>query len=167
LAIPARNRQRRPVRRRVITPVLQGGQPLAHQPGTTQWSWRARRRWSAQMRIQSQPGHEGGHRTNGSQELKRCISSVPHDHQLSLREPAVDQAHELSRPGGDRLVPSAALHSRAPRCTAERSEGASAVRKGSAHTRPAQGMGTSTIRQTQRSPLTLTKWLWLERTGSR
>lgn len=50
---------------------------------------------------------------------------------------------------------------------ADRSEGASALRKGSAHTRPAQGIGTSSMRQIQRKPLTMTKWLWLERTGSR
>jgi hypothetical protein len=32
-------------------------------------------------------------------------------------------------------------------------------RHGSAQTRPAQGIGTSSMRQTQRKPLTLTKWL--------
>jgi hypothetical protein len=58
------------------------------------------------------------------------------------------------------------LKRRPGRC-AVRSEGASTVKNGNAHTRPAQGMGTSSIRHTHRSPRTLTKWLWLERTGSR
>ena len=48
-----------------------------------------------------------------------------------------------------------------------RSEGASAVRKGKAHTRPAQGIGASNIKLSQRNPLALTKWPLLERTGSR
>lgn len=41
------------------------------------------------------------------------------------------------------------------------------MRMGSAQVRAAQGIGTSRIRQTQRSPLVLTQWLRLERTGSR
>lgn len=40
------------------------------------------------------------------------------------------------------------------------------LRNGKAHTRLAQGMGTSSIMQTQRKPLVLTKCSLLERTGS-
>ena len=48
-----------------------------------------------------------------------------------------------------------------------RSEGTSAVRNGKAQTRPAYGIGASSIRLIQRSPLVLTKWASEERTGSR
>jgi hypothetical protein len=41
------------------------------------------------------------------------------------------------------------------------------VKKGSAHTRWAQGMGANSIMEIQRRPEALTKWLWLERTASR
>ncbi len=41
------------------------------------------------------------------------------------------------------------------------------MRNGNAQVRPAQGMGTSNIMDTQRNARALTKWLWLERTGSR
>ncbi len=56
---------------------------------------------------------------------------------------------------------------RQPRSRQYRSEGANAVRKGSAYTLPAQGTVTSSTRLSQRRPLALTKWPWLERTGSR
>jgi hypothetical protein len=45
--------------------------------------------------------------------------------------------------------------------------GASSVSTGSAFTRAAQGTGASTMKLSQRRPLVLTKWPWLERTGSR
>jgi hypothetical protein len=48
-----------------------------------------------------------------------------------------------------------------------RSDGASSVSTGSALTRAAQGTGASTMKLSQRRPLVLTKWPWLERTGSR
>jgi len=48
-----------------------------------------------------------------------------------------------------------------------RSEGARAVRKGKAHTRPAQGIGAGNIKLSQRNPLVFTKWESEERTGSR
>jgi hypothetical protein len=41
------------------------------------------------------------------------------------------------------------------------------VKNGKAHTRWAQGMGTSSIRLNQRNPLALTRGLWEERAGSR
>lgn len=54
-----------------------------------------------------------------------------------------------------------------PRSWSYRAEGASAVRKRRAQTRVAQGTGTRSMRQTQRSPLALTKCAWLECTASR
>src|SRR5713101_4678099 len=47
------------------------------------------------------------------------------------------------------------------------SEGVSAVRKGKAHTRPAQGIGASHIQLSQRNPLAFTQCESEERTGSR
>ena len=46
-------------------------------------------------------------------------------------------------------------------------KGTSAVRKGNAQTRPTQGIGASSLRLIQRSPLAFTKWLSDDRTGSR
>jgi hypothetical protein len=54
-----------------------------------------------------------------------------------------------------------------PRCRLERYDGASRVKTGRAFTTPAQGTGVSTMKLSKRSPLALTKWPWLERTGSR
>ena len=54
-----------------------------------------------------------------------------------------------------------------PRSRANRSEGASTVRNGSAQTRPAQGIGAKSESDTQRRPLAFTKCPWLERTASR
>ncbi len=77
-----------------------------------------------------------------------------------MRLPAMHEADELACPQGERLEALLALLGIAL-------EGASAVRNGSAQQWLAQGMGTSNCRQIQRKPLTLTKWEWLERTGSR
>jgi hypothetical protein len=78
------------------------------------------------------------------------------------------------RPGSQRATCSSAWRpqsvsflKRMPRAVAYRSEGASTARKGSPQTQPAQGTGASSMTQSQRRPLALTKWPWLERTGSR
>ena len=56
---------------------------------------------------------------------------------------------------------------RRPRASLQRSDGASTVRNGNAQRRPAQGIGTTTISDSHRRPLALTKWPCDERTGSR
>ena len=79
-----------------------------------------------------------------------------------------------SRPAASGVLagPSAAP-SRSASCAAGRARGSSApkgpARSGtaSAQTRPAQGIGTSSIRLSQRRPQALTKCPWQERTGSR
>jgi hypothetical protein len=47
------------------------------------------------------------------------------------------------------------------------SEGARMLRNGNAHTRPAQGTGTKSIRHTHLRPLALTKRSWVERARGR
>src|ERR1700712_2323731 len=54
---------------------------------------------------------------------------------------------------------------RFPWLCAARSDGASTLRNGSAQTQPAHGTGANSMTHSQRRPLTLTKWPWLERTG--
>jgi hypothetical protein len=56
---------------------------------------------------------------------------------------------------------------RRPRSLLQRSEGARTVRNGHAQRRPAQGIGTMTMSDSQRRPLARTKWPREERTGSR
>src|SRR5215208_1756922 len=75
-------------------------------------------------------------------------------------QPAGDQEKELR-------ARSVSFLWRQPWLRAKRSEGASAVRNGKARTRPAQGIGASSMTEIQRNPLALTKWPRLERTGSR
>jgi hypothetical protein len=48
-----------------------------------------------------------------------------------------------------------------------RSEGASTVKNGNPQTRPAHEISAKTCIEIQRSPLALTKWRLLDRTGSR
>ena len=78
------------------------------------------------------------------------------------------------RPGSQRATCSSAWRpqsvsflKRMPRPAAKRSEGASTVRKGRPQAQPAQGTGASSITDSQRKPLALTKCPRLERTGSR
>jgi hypothetical protein len=78
------------------------------------------------------------------------------------------------RPGSQRaacssicLAQSVSRLWRPPRSRALRSDGASTVRNGSAQARPAQGTGTTSMSESQRSPLAFTKCPREERTGSR
>jgi hypothetical protein len=48
-----------------------------------------------------------------------------------------------------------------------RSDGANTVKNGKPQIRPAHGTTASSCIEIQRSPLALTKWLLLDRTGSR
>ncbi len=80
----------------------------------------------------------------------------------------------MRRPGSQRescssacRAQSVSLLCRAPRRRAYCSDGASAVRNGRAHARPAQGTGASSMSENQRSALALTKCPCDERTGSR
>ena len=80
----------------------------------------------------------------------------------------------ISRPGSQRRackaiwrVQSVSASWRRPRSRQYRAEGASTVRNGKAQTRPAQVIGASSIRLSQRRPEVLTKKDFDERTGSR
>jgi len=91
-----------------------------------------------------------------------------------MAEKLLSAAATIRRPGSQRATCSSACRAqsvsflcRRPRRLAERSEGASTVRKGSPQTHPAQGTGASSMTHSQRRPEAFTKWPWLERTGSR
>jgi hypothetical protein len=81
-----------------------------------------------------------------------------------MRLPGGSQRAVWSRPC---LAQSVSFLCALPRVRANRSEGASTVRNGSAQTRPAQGIGAKRESDTQRRPLAFTKCPWLERTASR
>jgi hypothetical protein len=121
----------------------------------------ARRGWPVEGGVEPQPG-DAGHAPPGQrgQEFEGGEAAVRHEDQRPIGQPAPGLQDKLSPPVGELLVPSSLF-------TTYRSEGASTVRNGKAQTRPAQGMGTSSIRLSQRRPEALTKWPWLERTGSR
>ncbi len=68
----------------------------------------------------------------------------------------MDDADHLAGPDGDDLVVLLVIAFRGR-----------TLRKGKAPVRLAQGMGTRSIKLTQRSARALTKCPWLERTGSR
>ena len=141
----------------------EGRQPRSLETRATDLVGSAGRGGRVERGVEPQARDDGDGRApgaTGGEELQRGVGAVGHGDDGALRPPTAHHEQQLARPVRQRLVPS-------PRSRSYRSEGASAVRTGSAHVRPAQGIGTRSIRQTQRSPLALTKWLWLERTGSR
>jgi hypothetical protein len=80
----------------------------------------------------------------------------------------------ISRPGSQRRARNATCRAqsvsvlwRRPRSRQYRADGASTVGNGKAQTRPAQVIGASSIRLSQRSPEVLTKKDFDARTGSR
>jgi hypothetical protein len=88
------------------------------------------------------------------------IAAVPDPNQSSLGEPASHLQEHLPGPIGQLLVGLAPFLMITLRGSQHREK-----RQGPDPTGP--GMGTSNIKHSQRRPLALTKWLWLERTGSR
>ena len=96
----------------------------------------------------------------GCQQLQGSKAAVPDQHQLAPGQPSAGLQDQLAGPVGEPFVSAAMLRQ-------NRSEGAGAVRKGSAQTRPAQGMGARSIRLSQRRPEAFAKLPWEERTGSR
>ena len=99
------------------------------------------------------------HRCDIAQELDGGKAAVPHrDHPPSV-QPAYGLQQSLPGPVGQLLMPVTSLSGIA-------FGGRSMVRKGRAHAHPAHGIGASSITHNQRRPLALTKWPWLDRTGS-
>ena len=116
--------------------------------GKSLW-WR-----SEESCIQAQPGHQRYLSANGVKEFQGGIG----DDRPRRRGGAQAAQRCACRIIFWRAQLVSGLKRRRRR-VAERSEGASTVRKGSAHTRPAQGIGAKSIILIQRSPRTLTKWL--------
>jgi hypothetical protein len=113
----------------------------------------------------------------GGQELESGEATVGHQHQRPVRHPAAGLQDQLPSPVGELLVAQPALAAVALRGSERRQERqslrwhstryAAGTLTSSAQARPAQEIGTSSIRLSQRRPLALTKCPWLERTGSR
>ena len=151
-----------------MEPLLQSWQAGSLEPGP---SWLARQPWGRRLiegSIQPQAGDvqagdEGdrlSQRLAKMQQLEDGIAAVFQEHQGAVGQPAAQLEDELAGPAGEFLgclPPSQVIALR----------GARTVRAGKAQTRWAQGMGVSHIRQTQRRPLALTRWLELEATASR
>jgi len=87
-------------------------------------------------------------------------ATVADEDDLTTWQPARQLQCALSSPVRQQFVTTAALK-------LDRCEGASSVRTGNALIRLVHETGVSTMKLNQRSPLALTKWPWLERTGSR
>src|SRR3954466_6820473 len=124
----------------------------------------------------SVPGIRGGagsYRPASSRSREIMHRCRPPSRKSSIAEKLLSPTAITRRPGSQRAVWSSPCRAQSvsflcrwPRSVAERSEGASMVRKGRAHTHPAHGIGASSITHNQRRPLALTKWPWLDRTGS-
>ena len=77
------------------------------------------------------------------EQFDRRVAAVGDGDQLPLGQPAGEQDQQLARPS---------FLWRCPRSRAKRSDGASAVTKGKAQTRWAQGIGASSVTVIQRRP---------------
>ena len=161
LAIPARHGQALPLGGLVGQHLGQGWQPLPLGPGPSDSARPAR--WRRFI--------EGSMRRRRATQVTSCRRRAARN---SRAEKPLSLTSTSGRLGIQRRAcrtscrpQSVSFLWRSPRLRQYRSEGARAVRNGSAQTRPAQGIGTKSIRLSQRRPLALTKWPWLERTGSR
>jgi len=145
-AVPARHTHALPVRSRRREDGGEGRPAPALGPRAPHGSRAARRSRFVEGGVQAQPGHADhavAHQRR--QQLQRGKAAVGDQHRLAMRHPAAGLPDHLARPVCQFLVPPSAS-------AAYRSEGASTVRNGKAHTRPAQGIGANNIRLIQRSP---------------
>src|SRR3954453_1000131 len=151
--------------------------PMPGRAGSASCSSKLGRRAPLTRGRPSVPGIRGGagsYRPGSSRSREIMHRCRPTSRRSSIAEKLLSPTAITRRPGSQRAVwsntwraQSVGFLCRWPRSVAERSEGASTLRKGSAQTQPAQGMGASSITHNQRRPLALTKWPWLDRTGSR
>jgi hypothetical protein len=65
------------------------------------------------MGVEAQSRHERGDGTDHSEQLERRIPAISDHNQSSLRDPAIDLANQLERPGRNWLVTTVALARRA------------------------------------------------------
>ena len=130
------------------------------QRGTSALTLPAPRRRLEQGGIQPEPGDHTDVAAHRGQQFERCEAAVGDKDEQTVGQPAFGLQDRLPRPVGQRLVPLAVLLA-PPRRWGE------TVRNGSAQCRPDQLIGTTTISESQRSPLVLTKCPFEDRTGSR
>ena len=100
--------------------------------------------------IQAQAGNDGGMLPGCVKKIQCGERTVGHDDNGPSWQPSPDLFDHLTRPIGEGLVPFVQ-----PLVIAF--GGAQGGEKGSAQTRAAHGIGTSSIMHSQRKPLTLTK----------
>jgi hypothetical protein len=149
------------VRAAVVQAPRQRRRALTDDAGPPDGARRPRRRGREQARVEPQPGDHADAPARRVEQLEDGGAAVGHGHDPAVRQPSGHLEERLPGPVGQPLV------APAPLSRAHRSDGASTVRKGSARARPAQGTGTTSMRESQRSPLASTKWPCEERTGSR
>ena len=146
-----------------MEPLLQSGQARSLEPGP---SLLARQPWGCRLiegGIQPQAGDEGdrlSQRLAKMQQLQDGVAAVSQERQGAVGQPAAQLEDELAGSSGEFL-------GCLPLSQVIVLRGGQGGRAGKAQTRWAQGMGVNHIRQTQRRPLALTKWLALEATASR
>ena len=150
LTVPVGDDMRRPRRRRIGEALRQRGEPYTGPPGPAS---RAGRRGGA--------GSDSRASSRGrvtTQTWVRTASS------RSIAEKPLSATATMRRSGNHRATcnktcraPSTSDLWRTPRLSAQRCDGISTVRNGSAQTRRAHGTGTSSIADSQRKPLALTK----------
>ena len=129
------------------------GQGLALLPGPAPLGRAPRLGRCEQAGVEPQPADEAGMPAHGAGEFVGSETPLAGEDDRSFRELAKDHEHALSVN---------ALWRR-PCCRAHRCVGARGVR---ALQPGSQGSGVSSMKLSQRRPLVLTKWPWLE-TGSR
>ena len=147
------------------------------QRGTSALTLPAPRRRLEQGGIQPEPGDHTDVAAHRGQQFERCEAAVGDKDEQTVGQPAFGLQDRLPRPVGQRLASDASFPSTLRcefallcrlRCfSLHRADGARTVRNGSAQCRPDQLIGTTTISESQRSPLVLTKCPFEDRTGSR
>ena len=128
----------------------------------------ARRGGIVERRIKAQAGDDGdrhGQCDAPREQAKGGVAAVGDRDNRAIGPPTPHDKQELPRPIGERFMPFA-------RCGIGAfggGEGGQERECPSAQRAPGftHGIGASSISETQRSPVALTKWLWLERTASR
>lgn len=117
-------------------------------------------RWSKEIGIQTQPRDESGRVGKCCRQFMDGKGAVTDKDDFAVRQPTANLQNALPCPVCQQLVSAAPL-------LLMRSDGHRIVSTGSALTHLDHGTGDKTRKLNQRKPLALTKWPWLDRTGSR
>src|ERR1700712_3493218 len=135
-------------------------QASSFQPWPAPLSGSARRSRRKQAGVNPQSGDQADVTTKCLDQVKGGEAGVGDNNQATIWQPTLGLQNDLTRPINHLLC-------RRLCSSFQRLDGARTVRNGKAQRRFAQGMGTMTMRDSQRRPLALTKWPREERTGSR